>query len=129
MLADGLESIISAVYLDRGFDEVRRFIVEKLLPIMVRESLVHDTNYKSFLLETVQGKGLPAPRYVVVREQGPDHEKHFTVDVVVEEQDVTKRMLSRQPQRRGWHFWPNVQSQRDHQADRTNNRLKSRRDW
>ncbi len=88
MLADALESIIAAVYLDRGFDEVRRFIVEKLLPIMVRESLVHDTNYKSFLLETVQGKGLPAPRYVVVREQGPDHEKHFTVDVVVEERVI-----------------------------------------
>jgi len=85
MLADALESIIAAVYLDRGFDEVRRFIIEKLLPIMVRESLVHDTNYKSLLLETVQGKGQTAPKYLVVREVGPDHEKHFTVNVVVEE--------------------------------------------
>lgn len=88
MLADALEAIIAAIYLDRGFDEVRRFIVEKLLPIMVKESLVHDTNYKSLLLETVQAKGQPAPRYVVTREEGPDHEKHFTVDVIVEDQVI-----------------------------------------
>ncbi len=85
MLADALEAIIAAIYLDRGFDEVRRFIVEKLLPIMVKESLVHDTNYKSLLLETVQAKGQQAPRYVVVKEEGPDHEKHFTVDVIVDD--------------------------------------------
>jgi ribonuclease-3 len=85
MLADALEAIIAAIYLDRGFDDVRRFIVEKLLPIMVQESLVHDTNYKSLLLETVQAKGQLAPRYVVTREEGPDHEKHFTVDVIVDD--------------------------------------------
>lgn len=84
MLADALEAVIAAIYLDRGFDEVRRFIVEKLLPIMVQESLVHDTNYKSLLLEAVQAKGQQAPKYVVVREEGPDHEKHFTVDVIVD---------------------------------------------
>lgn len=85
MLADALEAIIAAIYLDRGFDDVRRFIVEKLLPIMVQESLVHDTNYKSLLLETVQAKGQLAPKYVVTREEGPDHEKHFTVDVIVDD--------------------------------------------
>lgn len=84
MLADALEAVIAAIYLDRGFDEVRRFIVEKLLPIMVQESLVHDTNYKSLLLEAVQAKGQQAPKYAVVREEGPDHEKHFTVDVIVD---------------------------------------------
>lgn len=88
MLADALESVIAAIYLDRGFDEVRRFIVERLLPIMMRESLVHDTNFKSLLLETVQGKGHGAPRYVVVKEEGPDHEKFFTVEVVVDERVV-----------------------------------------
>jgi ribonuclease-3 len=85
MLADALESVIAAIYLDRGFEEVRRFIVEKLLPIMVRESLVHDTNFKSLLLESVQGRGHAAPRYVVVKEEGPDHEKHFTVNVIVDD--------------------------------------------
>lgn len=83
MLADALEAIIAAVYLDKGFDEVRRFIIDKLLPIMVKESLVHDTNYKSILLETVQARGFAAPRYVVIQEEGPDHEKEFTVEVWV----------------------------------------------
>lgn len=88
MLADALEAIIAAVYLDRGFEEVRRFIVDMLLPIMVRESLVHDTNYKSLLLETSQAKGYGIPRYVVVREEGPDHEKFFTVEVYVADKKV-----------------------------------------
>lgn len=88
MLADALESIIAAVYLDRGFDEVRAFIVDKLLPIMVKESLVHDTNYKSLLLESVQAKGHSAPRYVVVHEEGPDHEKQFTVEVLVDDRSL-----------------------------------------
>ncbi len=85
MLADALESIIAAIYLDLGFDAVRRFIIDKLLPIMVQESLVHDTNYKSLLLETVQARGVTAPRYVVIAEEGPDHEKQFTVEVWVDD--------------------------------------------
>jgi len=88
MLADALEAVIAAVYLDRGFDEVRRFIVEKLLPIMVKESLVHDTNYKSLLLEEVQGRGLGSPKYIVVNEEGPDHEKQFTVEVFVDDKSL-----------------------------------------
>lgn len=84
MLADALEAIIAAIYLDLGFDEVRKFIVNSLLPIMVNESLVQDTNYKSLLLEDVQSRGHAAPKYVVVREEGPDHEKEFTVEVYVD---------------------------------------------
>ncbi len=84
MLADAMEAVIAAIYLDHGFDEARRFIVEKMLPIMVNESLVTDTNYKSLLLEAVQAKGHSSPRYAVIREEGPDHEKEFTVEVVVD---------------------------------------------
>ena len=88
MLADALEAVIAAVYLDKGFDAARRFIIDKLLPIMVQESLVTDTNFKSLLLEIVQARGLPAPRYSVVKEAGPDHEKEFTVNVIVDEKIV-----------------------------------------
>ncbi len=86
LLADALEALIAAVYLDNGFEEARGFIVEKLLPIMVNESLVHDTNYKSLLLEAAQAKGQGTPRYVVINEEGPDHDKVFTVEVIVGEQ-------------------------------------------
>lgn len=85
MLADALESIIAAIYLDKGFEETRHFIIDKMLPIMVQESLVHDSNYKSLLLESVQARGYSSPKYVVAHEEGPDHEKQFTIDVYVDE--------------------------------------------
>jgi len=88
LLADALEAIIAAVYLDSGFDEARKFIVDKLLPIMVRESLIHDTNYKSLLLEAVQRTGTAGPRYNVIAESGPDHDKTFTVEVIVAEKSL-----------------------------------------
>jgi ribonuclease-3 len=86
LLADALEAVIAAVYLDQGFEKARTFIVNKLLPIMVSESLVHDTNYKSLLLEAAQARGQGTPRYVVTNEEGPDHDKTFTVDVIVGEE-------------------------------------------
>lgn len=88
MLADALEAIIAAIYIDRGFEEARTFIIDKLLPIMVEGSIVQDTNYKSLLLETVQARGQSAPRYVVVAEEGPDHEKQFVVEVLVGDRRV-----------------------------------------
>jgi ribonuclease-3 len=75
--------LIAAIYLDQGFDEARRFVIEKMLPIMVNESLIHDTNFKSILLETVQGQGKGTPRYEVANEEGPDHDKVFTVNVYI----------------------------------------------
>lgn len=83
VLADAIEALIAAVYLDRGFDEARRFIEERLLPLMLEEQVMHDTNFKSLLLEHVQARGYPAPRYQVIEESGPDHEKQFTVAVYV----------------------------------------------
>lgn len=88
MLADALEAVIAAIYIDRGFEDARAFIIDKLLPIMVDGSIVQDTNYKSLLLEEVQAKGQPAPRYVVVAEEGPDHEKHFVVEVLIGEKKL-----------------------------------------
>ncbi|MFM8437415.1 MAG: putative dsRNA-binding protein, partial [Candidatus Kapaibacterium sp.] len=54
-----------------------------LMPIMVSESLMQDTNFKSILLEYVQAQGNHSPRYTVVDETGPDHDKQFTVAVYV----------------------------------------------
>jgi ribonuclease-3 len=42
-----------------------------------------DDNYKSMLLEYAQAKGLGIPRYVIVKEEGPDHDRTFTVEVVL----------------------------------------------
>ncbi|RMF35286.1 MAG: ribonuclease III [Chlorobiota bacterium] len=83
VLADAVEALIAAVYLDHGFEKARSFIEERLLPLMLEERVMHDTNFKSLLLEFVQARGYSAPRYRVVEESGPDHEKRFTVAVYV----------------------------------------------
>lgn len=83
ILADALEALIAAVYLDHGFEQARTFIEERLLPLILQERVMQDTNFKSLLLEHVQARGYPAPTYRVIEESGPDHEKQFTVAVYV----------------------------------------------
>ncbi len=83
VLADAVEALIAAVYLDHGFEKARTFVEERLLPLMLEERVMHDTNFKSLLLEHVQARGYSAPQYRVIEESGPDHEKQFTVAVYV----------------------------------------------
>lgn len=83
ILADAMEALIAAVYLDHGFEQARTVIEQRLLPLMLEERLMNDTNFKSLLLEHVQAQGKGAPRYQVIEEKGPDHEKQFTVAVYV----------------------------------------------
>ncbi len=83
ILADCLEAVLAAVYLDSGLQVARQFVEDTLMPIMISESLMQDTNFKSILLEYVQAQGNLSPRYMVVDEVGPDHDKQFTVAVYV----------------------------------------------
>lgn len=86
LLADAFEAIIAAIYLDCGssLHSVKEFLARTLLtPEMFERILFIDENFKSILLEFTQSRGLGVPRYIVVREEGPDHERIFTVDVFV----------------------------------------------
>jgi ribonuclease III len=85
ILADSLESVIAAIYIDSGLEAARKFIYNSLLPIIANKNIMHDANYKSILLETVQAKGYSAPKYLVLDERGPDHDKEFTVGVYIDE--------------------------------------------
>ena len=84
ILADTLEGVIGAVYLDGGLEPARR-LTEKLLLRQVHEILsdANLANYKSMLQEYVQGEFKTHPQYRISSELGPDHEKVFTVEVVV----------------------------------------------
>jgi ribonuclease III len=84
ILADTLEGVIGAVYLDGGLEPSRR-LTERLLLREVHEILsdANLANYKSMLQEYVQGEFKSHPQYRISSEMGPDHEKVFTVDVVV----------------------------------------------
>jgi ribonuclease-3 len=84
VLADSLEAIFGAVFLDGGFDAagrcIRRFFLEDLGEIVYDEEHV---NYKSLLQEYIQALHKIPPRYRVYSTQGPDHAKEFGVEVSV----------------------------------------------
>ena len=80
--ADTFEAVIAAIYLDGGFDAARRFVERRVLSALKSGAVVtEDDNYKSMLLEYAQANALGIPRYTIVREEGPDHDRTFTVEV------------------------------------------------
>jgi ribonuclease-3 len=80
--ADTFEALIAAIYIDGGIDKARRFVERRVLAALKEGAVAtEDENYKSMLLEYAQSKGLGIPRYTIVREEGPDHDRTFTVDV------------------------------------------------
>lgn len=83
ILTDTLEAVIGAIYLDGGLPAAKRFILETIVPKMEKAQLAeHNRNYKSILLEFCQKKRMPIPQYIVKKEEGPDHHKLFTVQVL-----------------------------------------------
>ena len=88
LLVDALEALIGAAYLDGGMADMRRFIVETILePELERLRETDDplpmSDFKSALQETAHAGGRPSPDYVVIKEEGPEHKKTFTVEVRV----------------------------------------------
>lgn len=86
ILADALEAIIGALYLDSGLETTKKFIINILIPIIVSQNYMVDRNYKSILLETVQSMGKEPPKYLVLQETGQDHNKEFIVGVYIDSQ-------------------------------------------
>ncbi len=84
LLADAYEAMIAAIYLDGGMTAARDFIYRHIITHARRDELMlSDKNYKSMLLEFVQSKKLSSPRYVTIKEEGPNHARMFSVDVMV----------------------------------------------
>ena len=91
VLADAFEAVIGALYLDLGMEAARDFVHRKLLDDTDMDHLAaHRDNYKSLLLEFVQAKGWPQPTYELVNEEGPSHNREFTVAVLVNEDSLGK---------------------------------------
>jgi ribonuclease-3 len=84
ILANCFEAVIGAIYLDQGYDASKKFISESL--IVTFEEILKTGSWmdpKSHLQETVQSKEGHTPVYKVMTEEGPDHDKIFTVGVYV----------------------------------------------
>jgi ribonuclease-3 len=93
LLADAVEALIAALYLDAGLEKARAFIEDRVVGGVQAaeeglEAAVSD--HKSALQERAQALKLPAPRYVVVDENGPEHSKTFTVEVRLGKEWVSK---------------------------------------
>ena len=86
LLADAFEAVVAAIYLDGGLPAAREFVGRALLEAAIEAegSQLERSDHKSELREFLQARGLPAARYDVVREDGPDHRKTFWVEVSVD---------------------------------------------
>ena len=84
ILADCMEAIIGAYFLDSGFTASRKFILEFLIPEInkVLEDR-HKKDYKALLQELVQKKHKSYPRYNLVEKTGPDHDRTFWIEVKI----------------------------------------------
>jgi len=83
ILADTVEALIGAIYLGGGVEKAESFIKEFILSKIDDKLSEPLKDAKSLLQEIVQSKGLPAPKYEVINEIGPDHNKTFNISVVV----------------------------------------------
>jgi ribonuclease-3 len=85
LLADALEAVFGAYYLDSGFAEAQKFILKLLVPEIeaVLENR-HRKDYKTLLQEHAQKAFRTYPRYVLTDKQGPDHDRTFFVQVWLE---------------------------------------------
>lgn len=83
ILGDVCEAVIGALFLDGGFPVARAFIERYWQSSMLNwRAPLRDA--KTTLQEWAQGRGLPAPRYVIVERSGPDHQPSFVVAVEIE---------------------------------------------
>jgi ribonuclease-3 len=84
LLADTVEAIIGAFYIDSGLESVLDFLEKNLFGQIPQKASQPLKDAKSRLQELVQAKGASSPRYIVVEESGPDHNKKFVMEVVVD---------------------------------------------
>ncbi|ADN02012.1 hypothetical protein STHERM_c10670 [Spirochaeta thermophila DSM 6192] len=84
LLADAMEAIIGAYFLDAGFEAARDFVLRLVVPEI--EKVVenrHKKDYKTLLQEYVQKNFKTYPRYRVVEKLGPEHNRTFRIEVQI----------------------------------------------
>lgn len=88
LLADTVEALIGALYIDQGIKGTKQFVKENLLSRLKEKLSQPLKDAKSRLQELVQKDRLPAPRYQVVKAFGPDHDKEFSIEAIVDTKPV-----------------------------------------
>jgi ribonuclease III len=102
---DALEALLGAMYLDSGLERPRQFILEKIIGVELRklerrkaDTPLPVTDYKSALQELAHSLELQQPSYSVIQEQGPQHDKTFTVEVKIRRNGHGRPLYSAQGQ-------------------------------
>jgi ribonuclease-3 len=93
ILADVLEAVIAAIYLDGGFPAATAFI-ERFWEPLITEMEAPPSDAKTELQEWAQARGLKLPAYELIATSGPDHAPHFTVSVRVAGQEEASATAS-----------------------------------
>lgn len=83
LVSDALEALIGAIYLDGGFANAKEFVQRFILNDIENKQLFYDS--KTTLQEIVQGRYEEDVRYVLLREEGPDHNKSFYMQALLGE--------------------------------------------
>ncbi len=84
IVSDAFEALIGAIYLDCGMEIATKFIQKYVVePSIQLKMHLTDDNFKSRLLELAQSIKLEIPRYFVIKEEGPEHDRTFTVEVKI----------------------------------------------
>ena len=92
ILADAAEAVVGAIYLDGGYEETKKFVLyafEKNLKD-AREGKIVNRDYKSRLQELLQAEGIHNINYVLIKEDGPDHDKTFTVQLKINGKEISQ---------------------------------------
>lgn len=103
ILADAVEAVIAAMYLDGGLEPAQRFILAHILNGLAEGEIHHVEDYKTELQERVQRRAGQTLSYTVCAESGPDHNKTFTMAVLLNGSEIgrgtgrTKRRRSSPP--------------------------------
>jgi ribonuclease-3 len=95
LLVDALEAILAALYLDGGWPVARDFILRvivdpELTHMKLETSAMPVMDFKSALQERLQASGRPQPVYALVKEEGPEHKKTFTVEIKLTEPEMAE---------------------------------------
>lgn len=89
LLADAFEALVASIYLDGGLEPARR-LVQNYLLVSIPSPVSTESDCKTALQEFLQGLRLPPPKYMVVDENGPEHDKIFTVQVFMGETQLAQ---------------------------------------
>ena len=86
-MADCLEALIGAVYLDQGWETAREFVARAFRQELEKARSLNEVwDFKSRLQHHCQAQRIPLPRFEVVRSEGPEHKKEFEIEVLLRDE-------------------------------------------